>query len=220
MTPQRLHAEPLASICQGEDIVQAPWRHGELPEQGSRTGRCGWITSFLRSNYSKKGTCSLIPRYAVVGTVVEGASAEAPSLLFRPCLLLLSPVWISGAEKELPRCAAWIYREGRDRDFWVVETSAPFLDIGFDAAALVGTDEGLAYARGYFDAEGGMPRSARARFYVQFTQKDRANLREPSPNPRSASSSDRHACWGCGVWHSRKLRLIQERVAYRARQTR
>jgi hypothetical protein len=34
---------------QDEDIVHAPWRHGEPREQGSRTGRCGWITSFLRS---------------------------------------------------------------------------------------------------------------------------------------------------------------------------
>jgi hypothetical protein len=32
---------------QDEDIVHAPWRHGESREQGSRTGRCGWITSFL-----------------------------------------------------------------------------------------------------------------------------------------------------------------------------
>jgi hypothetical protein len=30
-------------------MVRAPWRHGETREQGSRTGRCGWITSFLRS---------------------------------------------------------------------------------------------------------------------------------------------------------------------------
>ena len=30
-------------------MVRAPWRHGESREQGSRTGRCGWITSFLRS---------------------------------------------------------------------------------------------------------------------------------------------------------------------------
>jgi len=31
-----------------EDIVRAPWRHGDQHEQGSRTGTCGWITSFLR----------------------------------------------------------------------------------------------------------------------------------------------------------------------------
>jgi hypothetical protein len=67
LTPQRLHAELLGSTLretrqereamiariatrdQDEDIVRAPWRHGGTREQGSRTGRCGWITSFLRS---------------------------------------------------------------------------------------------------------------------------------------------------------------------------
>jgi hypothetical protein len=63
LTPQRLHAELLETSAerlvsslqtvskQDEDIVRAPWRHGDLHEQGSRTGRCGWITSFLRSHF-------------------------------------------------------------------------------------------------------------------------------------------------------------------------
>ena len=61
LTPQRPHAELLGSLDlseersnsvanQDEDMVRASWRHGELHEQGSRTGRCGWITSFLRSH--------------------------------------------------------------------------------------------------------------------------------------------------------------------------
>lgn len=33
-----------------------------------------------------------------------------------------------------------------------------------------------AYARGYFDAEGGIPRDSKARFYVQLTQKNRDDL--------------------------------------------
>ena len=63
LTPQRLHAELLAASNkslktradrnQDEDIVHAPWRHGEPHEQGSRTGRCGWITSFLRRPKSR-----------------------------------------------------------------------------------------------------------------------------------------------------------------------
>ena len=48
LTPQRLHAE-LLMTNEDEDIVHASWRHGDPREQGSRTGRCGWITSFLRS---------------------------------------------------------------------------------------------------------------------------------------------------------------------------
>jgi hypothetical protein len=49
LTPQRLHAELLetgTTELEDEDIVHALWRHGDHREQGSRTGRCGWITSF------------------------------------------------------------------------------------------------------------------------------------------------------------------------------
>ncbi len=37
----------LSEKQQDEDIVRAPWRHGGQREQGSRSGSCGWITSFL-----------------------------------------------------------------------------------------------------------------------------------------------------------------------------
>ena len=70
---------------------------------------------------------------------------------------------------------SWIYREGRTRNFWVLETTAPFLRNTFDPRD---ADEGptLAYARGYFDADGGMPRLTGARLYFQYTQKDREDL--------------------------------------------
>jgi hypothetical protein len=71
----------------------------------------------------------------------------------------------------------WIYREGRDRRLWVLETTAPFLSLKYDAAPLVNTREGIAYVRGYFDAEGGMPTSPEGRLYFQFCQKDRRNLK-------------------------------------------
>lgn len=70
----------------------------------------------------------------------------------------------------------WIYREGLSRRFWIVETTAGFLSLDFDASPLAGTVEGLHYVRGYFDAEGGMPRAAEARLYLQFGQKDRTSL--------------------------------------------
>jgi len=75
--------------------------------------------------------------------------------------------------RECIECAgdkAWIYREGKDRDYWVVETSARYherrCEVPDDPEAKV------AFIRGYFDAEGGIPRSARARFYLQIAQKD------------------------------------------------
>ena len=45
---------------------------------------------------------------------------------------------------------SWIYKEGRSRDLWILETTAPFLSIGFDANVLIGAREGFGYVRGYF----------------------------------------------------------------------
>ena len=71
---------------------------------------------------------------------------------------------------------SWIYREGRERNFWVLETSARFLSEAYEATALIGTGEGLDYSRGYFDADGGLPRDPDAWLYLQFAQKDRQSL--------------------------------------------
>jgi hypothetical protein len=71
---------------------------------------------------------------------------------------------------------SWIYREGRERNFWVLETSARFLEEAYEATALIGTVEGLDYGRGYFDADGGLPRDPNARLYLQYAQKDRQSL--------------------------------------------
>ena len=70
---------------------------------------------------------------------------------------------------------SWCYREGRTRSFWVLETTAPILE--FQARGLgVGSRGAAAYVRGYFDADGGIPGDERSRMYIQFTQKDRADL--------------------------------------------
>lgn len=66
-----------------------------------------------------------------------------------------------------------MYREGSTRRFWVLETSARWLA---ERPALSTLEERRAYARGYFDAEGGIPKIAAARFYIQFVQKDRADI--------------------------------------------
>jgi len=71
---------------------------------------------------------------------------------------------------------SWIYREGRERNFWILETTAKFLSIEFDGEKLVGRSEGLDFVRGYFDADGGMPRDPRSRLYIQYCQKDRKSL--------------------------------------------
>ena len=72
---------------------------------------------------------------------------------------------------------SWIYREGRERRFWVLETSAGFLSRAFeDEVRCTGPTAAVDYVRGYFDAEGGMPRRQSARLYFQFSQKSRRSL--------------------------------------------
>ena len=73
---------------------------------------------------------------------------------------------------------SWLYREGRERNVYALETTAPFLDCHFDPLALKSASERIAYIRGYFDAEGGTPHSRAARFYIQLCQKNRAELRK------------------------------------------
>jgi len=131
---------------------------------------------------------------------------------------------------------SWIYREGRDRDYWVVETTASFLTTKFDASPLVGAEHGLAYVRGYFDAEGGMPTDCSARLYFQLCQKDRRSLevvqaildswgissgRIHNPSRRVdpdywrlyiATGSHQRFMTMVGSWHPRKRQKIQTRM--------
>src|SRR3989344_5859010 len=71
---------------------------------------------------------------------------------------------------------AWIYKEGKNRGVYVLETSAKFLFIDFDPYLLTSTEEKIAYIRGFFDAEGGVPRNISSRFYIQLVQKNQPKL--------------------------------------------
>jgi hypothetical protein len=126
---------------------------------------------------------------------------------------------------------SWIYREGR-RPMWVVETTYRLkaMDLSSDL-------EKVAYGRGYFDAEGGLPRSFDDRLYIQFAQKDRVDLEEVwrvlrglgiecgqlhNPSVRAdadywrfyvcAASHERFIC-RVGSWHPRKRDRLDVRLA-------
>ena len=71
---------------------------------------------------------------------------------------------------------SWIYREGKARRVYVLETQANFLHLDFDPTKLKTAEEKIAYIRGFFDAEGGTPRHSEARFYVQLVQKNYRKL--------------------------------------------
>ncbi len=67
---------------------------------------------------------------------------------------------------------SWMYREGKDRDVYALETTAHFLDFEFDPMQLKEHVEQTAYIRGFFDAEGGIPHNSQSKFYIQLVQKD------------------------------------------------
>ncbi|OHA77288.1 MAG: hypothetical protein A3H01_02075 [Candidatus Wildermuthbacteria bacterium RIFCSPLOWO2_12_FULL_40_9] len=71
---------------------------------------------------------------------------------------------------------SWIYKEGKDRRVYVLETLADFLDFHFDPLRLETDEERIGYIKGFFDAEGGIPRKEKARFYIQLVQNDREKL--------------------------------------------
>ena len=86
--------------------------------------------------------------------------------------------WLSRLSEMLAEMGhrSWMYQEGKTREVHVLETTAKFLDVNFNPDLLESDAERKAYVRGYFDAEGGLPQSPDARFYIQFTQKDRVEL--------------------------------------------
>ena len=65
---------------------------------------------------------------------------------------------------------SWTYSEGK-RGVYVLETS--WRDPEYVARS---AEDAPAFVRGYFDAEGGIPRSPTARFYIQLVQKDKGDL--------------------------------------------
>jgi len=71
---------------------------------------------------------------------------------------------------------SWIYREGKNRKVYVLETLANFLDFNFNPLTLESDEEKISYIRGFFDAEGGIPKDKKARFYIQLVQNDKEKL--------------------------------------------
>jgi len=131
---------------------------------------------------------------------------------------------------------AWIYKEGSDRKVYVLETLADFLDFNFNPLRLKKNEEKTGYIRGFFDAEGGIPRNEKARFYIQLTQNDKGKLEKLKillndlriktgkiHNPsRSVDpdywrmyvlvNSQKRFIQKIGSWHPRKIRTLRKRM--------
>lgn len=67
---------------------------------------------------------------------------------------------------------SWVYKEGANRNLYVVEFSKKLL-VGFHPTTL---EEKRDYVRGYFDTEGCIPRSFSSRYYLYFSQKNLCDL--------------------------------------------
>ena len=130
---------------------------------------------------------------------------------------------------------SWMYQEGK-RDVYDLETTAAFLDFRFNPLSLKTSEEKAAYIRGFFDAEGGIPHSQDALFYIQLVQKDREKMqmlkeilqslgiktgalhnpsRRVDPNYwRCFISTASHSDFArvVGSWHPMKRALFEERM--------
>ena len=69
---------------------------------------------------------------------------------------------------------AWVYHEGKLRGIFIVEFSKSFLR----GARIKTRQDKIDYIRGYFDAEGGIARSLKVRYYIYFAQKNLKDLKE------------------------------------------
>lgn len=80
--------------------------------------------------------------------------------------------WLEILQKFLKEIGynSWIYKEGKDRNIYVLETLCKELNFNFSPSNLT-VKEKLVYMKGFFDAEGGIPHKS-GRFYIQLTQKN------------------------------------------------
>src|SRR3989338_7559715 len=131
---------------------------------------------------------------------------------------------------------SWMYREGKDRDVYALETTAQFLDFNLDQIQLKEPEEQIAYIRGFFDAEGGIPRNLQSKFYIQLVQKDPEKVAKlkamlqalnisygliHNPSVRVdpdywrifvSTKSHQQFVKSIGSWHPRKYKILRERM--------
>lgn len=69
---------------------------------------------------------------------------------------------------------AWMYQEGKTRHLYVVEFSKSLLK----NYKIITNKDKIEYIRGYFDAEGGISKNPKVRYYIYFAQKDHKDLEQ------------------------------------------
>ena len=69
---------------------------------------------------------------------------------------------------------AWMYKEGKTRNLYVAEFSKSLLK----DFVIESINDRVDYIRGYFDAEGGVSRDPKVRYYLYFAQKNLEDLKQ------------------------------------------
>jgi intein-encoded DNA endonuclease-like protein len=130
---------------------------------------------------------------------------------------------------------SWIYKEGKEREIYVLETLANFLDFKYNPLKFKSRGEKIHYIKGFFDAEGGIPKNNK-QFYIQLVQSDKQKLKKIKKileeleietgkihNPSVkvdpeywrmyilASSCKRFAKI-INSWHPRKIKILRKRM--------
>ena len=82
---------------------------------------------------------------------------------------------------------------------------AYFLDFNFDPLRLKSSIEKSAYLRGFFDAEGVVPRDIESRFYIQLSQKDKEKIKKLKKILHDLVKV-------IGSWHLRKAKIFKQRL--------
>jgi len=77
---------------------------------------------------------------------------------------------------------AWIYKEGKTRNLWIVEFSRNVLT----NTKVRSRQDKIDYVRGYFDTEGGIAKNSNVRYYIYFAQKNKKDLGGSSKVSRGA----------------------------------
>ncbi|TSC89957.1 MAG: Uncharacterized protein G01um10145_388 [Microgenomates group bacterium Gr01-1014_5] len=105
------------------------------------------------------------------------------------CMCLVKGITVLGYR-------AWIYKEGKTRNLWIVEFSKAFLK----GIKIQSTQDKIDYIRGYFDTEGGISKSPKVRYYLYFCQKNLADLETVKQYLKDLGIS-------CGVIHNPSKRV-------------
>ena len=146
--------------------------------------------------------------------------------------------WLKVLQKLLRKLGynSWIYKEGSEREVYVLETLADFLDFKFDPIELKTRKEKIGYIRGFFDAEGGIPKDSKAKFYIQLVQNNKEKLEKLKNllndlgiitgkihNPSEKVDPDYWRMYVLaesrkkfvniiGTWHPRKIKTLRKRM--------